>query len=91
MGGRWCNSYCRENDQSMSPWVRITFLIGLLFLVIAGVLYLVERFGIPLGRLPGDIRIQRGNLTCFFPLATTIMLSIILTILLNLVTRLFKK
>jgi hypothetical protein len=76
---------------SMSPLVRIFLLLGLLFLVIAGVVYLVERFGIPLGRLPGDIRIQRGNLTCFFPLATTILLSIVFTVLLNLITRLFKK
>jgi hypothetical protein len=76
---------------SMSPLVRIFLLLGLLFLVIAGVVFLVERFGIPLGRLPGDIRIQRGNLTCFFPLATTILLSIVLTVLLNLITRLFKK
>jgi hypothetical protein len=76
---------------SMSPLVRIFLLLGLLFLVIAGVVFLVERFGIPLGRLPGDIRIQRGNLTCFFPLATTILLSIVFTVLLNLITRLIKK
>lgn len=75
----------------MSPFIRIFFLLGLLFLVIAGVIYLAERFGIPLGRLPGDIRIQRGNLTIFFPLATTIVLSIVLTILLNIIVRLFKK
>ena len=75
----------------MSPFVRIFFLLGLIFLFIGGVLFLVDRFGIPLGRLPGDIRIQRGNLTCFFPLATTILLSIILTVLLNLITRVFKK
>jgi hypothetical protein len=71
----------------MSPIVRIFFLLGLIFLIIGGILFLVERTGIPLGRLPGDIRIQRGNLTCFFPLATTILLSIVLTVLLNIVLR----
>jgi hypothetical protein len=75
----------------MSPLVRIFLLLGLVFLVIGGVIFLVERLGIPLGRLPGDIRIQRGNLACFFPLATTILLSIVLTVLLNLIIRLFKK
>jgi hypothetical protein len=75
----------------MSPLVRIFFLLGLVFLVIGGVIFLVERLGVPLGRLPGDIRIQRGNLTCFFPLATTILLSVVLTVLLNLIVRLFKK
>ncbi len=75
----------------MSPLVRIFFLLGLIFLVIGSIIYLVERLGIPIGRLPGDIRIQRGNLTCFFPLATMIILSIALTVLLNLILRLFKK
>jgi hypothetical protein len=75
----------------MSPLVRIFFLLGLVFLVIGGVIFLVERLGVPLGRLPGDIRIQRGNLTCFFPLATTILLSVVLTVLLNLIVRFFKK
>ncbi len=75
----------------MSPLVRIFLLLGLIFLVIGSIIYLVERLGIPIGRLPGDIRIQRGNLTCFFPLATMIILSITLTVLLNLILRLFKK
>jgi len=41
-----------------------------------------------LGRLPGDIIIQREGFTCFFPLATMILVSIVLTILLNIVARL---
>ena len=75
----------------MSPIARIFILLGLAFLVSGGVIFIVERLGIPVGRLPGDIRIQRGNLTCFFPLATTILLSVVLTVLLNLIIRLFKK
>jgi len=66
-------------------------LLGLVFLLIGGALFIAERLGIHLGRLPGDIRVQRGNLTCLFPLATTILLSVILTVLLNLILRLFKK
>jgi hypothetical protein len=75
----------------MSPLVRIFLLLGVVFLVLGGAIFLVERLGIHLGRLPGDIRFQRGNLACFFPLATTILLSIVLTVLLNLILRLFKK
>ncbi|MDI6709754.1 MAG: DUF2905 domain-containing protein [Bacillota bacterium] len=37
-----------------------------------------------IGRLPGDIFIQRGNFSFYFPIATGIILSIILTVLLNL-------
>ena len=40
-----------------------------------------------LGRLPGDIYIKKGNFTFYFPLATSIILSILLTILLNLIFR----
>lgn len=75
----------------MSPLVRVILLLGISFLILGGVLYLIERLGVPLGHLPGDIRVQRENLTCIFPLATTIFLSIVLTLLLNLIIRLLKK
>jgi hypothetical protein len=45
---------------------------------------------LPLGRLPGDIRIGNENTTCFIPLATSLFLSIVLTILLNLIIRLIR-
>jgi len=44
-----------------------------------------------LGRLPGDIRYEGENVSCFFPIATSILLSIILTILLNLAIRLLNR
>lgn len=37
--------------------------------------------GVPFGRLPGDISFRRGNFTFYFPLATSILLSIVLTLL----------
>ena len=55
-------------------------------LVIAGIGLLVMA-GIPLGRLPGDIVVRRGNSTFYFPLATSILVSIILTLLLGLFRR----
>jgi len=46
-------------------------------------LILAERFpGLRIGRLPGDIRVERGNFRFYFPLATSILLSIILTLVL---------
>ncbi len=42
-------------------------------------------------RWPGDLVIQRGNVTCFFPLATMILLSVGLTLLLNVLIRLFRR
>lgn len=49
-------------------------------LMLAGLaLVVVERFGLP--RLPGDIVIRRGNWTFYFPIATSLLLSAILTLL----------
>jgi uncharacterized membrane-anchored protein YitT (DUF2179 family) len=59
-------------------------LLGL-FLVIGG------RFLPWLGRLPGDIHIQRGNVSCFLPLATSIIVSLLLTIVLNIIIRLLNR
>ncbi len=50
--------------------------IGLLIALVGVVVML----GLPLGRLPGDIVIRRGNSTFYFPLATSILLSVILTL-----------
>ena len=55
-------------------------------LVIAGI-GLLMMVGIPFGRLPGDIVIRKGSGTFYFPLATCILLSIILTLLLSLLRR----
>jgi DUF2905 family protein len=55
-------------------------------LVIAG-LGLLMMSGLPIGRLPGDFAFRRGNATFYFPLATSILLSIILTILLAILRR----
>jgi len=55
-------------------------------LAIAGV-GLAIMLGVPLFRLPGDIRVQRGTFSFYFPVVTSIVLSIILTLLLNLFRR----
>ncbi|MBS3969596.1 MAG: DUF2905 domain-containing protein [Clostridia bacterium] len=57
----------------------VIFLMGGLMLVAGKLPYI--------GRLPGDIFIKRENFTFYFPLATGILLSIILTIVLNLIFR----
>jgi len=53
-------------------------LIGL---GIAG-LGLLVMLGVPFGRLPGDVYVRRGSFTFYFPLATSIVLSILLTLIL---------
>ena len=68
------------------------FMIGgIILFVVGGLIFLASKFGIPFGRLPGDIRIERENFSFYFPLASSVILSILLTILLNVFVRLFKK
>jgi predicted MFS family arabinose efflux permease len=55
-------------------------------LVIAGI-GLAMMLGVPFGRLPGDIVIRRGNVSFYFPLVTSIVLSILLTLILSLFRR----
>ena len=55
-------------------------------LAIAG-LGLVAMMGFPLGRLPGDFAVKRGNFSFYFPLATSIVVSILLTLLFALFKR----
>ena len=53
-------------------------IIGLVIAAIG----LAMMLGVPLGRLPGDIAVRRGNFSFYFPLTTSIVLSIVLTLLL---------
>jgi hypothetical protein len=71
----------------MISLARMLIILGLILVVVGGLIFLLVRVGLPLGRLPGDIRIQTRNLTCFFPLATMIILSVVLTIILNVIAR----
>jgi Protein of unknown function (DUF2905) len=62
---------------------RLLLLGGAALLALGAILLLLGRV-VPGGRLPGDIVITRGPVSCFIPLATSLLLSLLLTILLNL-------
>jgi hypothetical protein len=65
---------------------KVLVITGVLLLVLGGLMLLAGK--VPgVGRLPGDIYYQRGNFTFYFPLATCILLSIILSIVLSLFLR----
>jgi len=65
---------------------RLLLIIGGMLLLLGLTLTLAGR--IPwVGRLPGDIVIEREKFGCYIPLATSILLSLLLTLLLNLVAR----
>jgi hypothetical protein len=69
----------------MSDIGKLLVVFGLLIAVVGLVLMFAGR--IPgVGRLPGDIYIQRGNWTFYFPLATSLILSVVLTVILWLIS-----
>jgi len=71
---------------------RLLLIAGAL-LVITGLLFigLGRISGLRLGHLPGDIRYEGRGVACFFPLATMILLSLVLTLVLNLLIRLINR
>ncbi|MGD8813818.1 MAG: DUF2905 domain-containing protein [Anaerolineales bacterium] len=72
----------------LSTLGRWLLIFGLILAVTGGALWLAGRLGLPLGRLPGDLRIEREGFSCFIPLASSILISLVLTVILNLIVRL---
>ncbi len=64
--------------------------LGLLLAAVGGVMLLAARAGLPLGRLPGDFAWRGKNVQVFLPLGTCILVSIVLTLLFYLLSKLRK-
>ena len=73
---------------SIGKWI---IVIGLGLAVLGGLVWVAGRVGLPLGRLPGDINIQNGNFSFYFPCASSILISVLLTVLLNVAVRLLRR
>ena len=74
----------------MADFGRMLVVLGLVLITVGGLLWLGGALGgkVPfLGRLPGDIHVERGNWSFYFPLTTSILLSIVLTLVLALLSR----
>jgi len=73
-------------DQQTGKYI----LIGGIVIVVIGILiYFFYDYFRWIGRLPGDIRVEKENFRFYFPLTTMIIFSVILTILINIFKRLF--
>ena len=66
---------------------RLLLFAGLILCAAGAAVLLFGRLGIPLGRLPGDIVIRRGNSTFYFPWVTCILVSVVLTFIMALFRR----
>ena len=75
----------------MESIARYLMLGGIVLFLVGGGVYFAAKFGIPLGRLPGDIRIEGENGSFYFPVMSSILISVVLSILLNIISRFLKK
>ena len=66
----------------MTDLAKLLILLGAALLLAGILLLLVGRLHLPLGRLPGDILYRGKDTTFYFPLATSILLSVLLTLVL---------
>ena len=73
--------------EAMGKWV---MLIGGALVLLGGLMWLLSKVPF-IGRLPGDIRIEKPGFTCLVPLASSIILSILLTIVVNVIARLLRR
>jgi hypothetical protein len=66
-------------------------ITGAVIFLAGAVLWFVSKTGLPLGRLPGDLTWTGKNVKIYAPVATMILVSVILTIILNILSRLGRK
>jgi hypothetical protein len=71
----------------MSDFGKLLIVLGAALLVAGIVLVVLARANLPLGRLPGDIGYRGKNTTFYFPLATSLLVSVVLSLVLYLVGR----
>jgi hypothetical protein len=71
----------------MSALGKMLVLAGMVVIVAGVALILLGRANIPLGRLPGDVIYRGKNTTFYFPLATSILISVVLSVVLYFIGR----
>lgn len=64
---------------------RILIIFGVMLIVVGGLIQLAP--WIPLGRLPGDIRITSGNARIYIPIVSSILVSVVLSLVFSLLAR----
>lgn len=75
----------------MVEFGRLLLIIGLSITFVGLVILLAVRFFPWLGNLPGDFRFEGRNFNIYFPFATMLLVSILATILLNILIRIFRR
>ena len=75
----------------LSALGKFVIILGVVLVVLGSLVWLAGKAGLPLGRLPGDLRLERGGVSCVIPLASSILVSLLLTLALNVIIRLINR
>jgi hypothetical protein len=71
----------------MFEFGKAILVLGLVVALIGAGIMLAARFGLPLGRLPGDVAFRGKHVSVFFPIGTSILISIVLSLIFYLISR----
>ncbi len=70
---------------------RLLVFLGLGLAAVGALIWGLSRTNLPIGQLPGDFRFEFSNVSCFVPLATMLVVSLLLTLVLNVLIRFLNK
>lgn len=76
------------DSSTLAKWI---IFFGLGIAAFGLLVWIGAKIGIPVGKLPGDIHVQKEKFALYFPLVTSLILSLFLTIVINLIIWLFRK
>jgi hypothetical protein len=76
------------DPSSLGKWI---VFLGLGIVALGAIIWLSGKWDLPFGNLPGDIRVDRPGFSFSFPLATSIILSVVITLILNIIIWLFRR
>ncbi|MDZ7333009.1 MAG: DUF2905 domain-containing protein [candidate division KSB1 bacterium] len=72
-------------EPNLQPLAKMIIFLGIILIVAGLIIYFFK--GIPFGKLPGDIHIEKKNFSFYFPITTSILLSVIISLLLYIISK----
>jgi len=70
---------------------KLLVLVGIFLTVLGTLMIVLPKLNIPLGNLPGDIKIEKDNFTFYFPIVSSLLISLVLTVIINVLISIFGK
>ena len=75
----------------MSSLAKYLIIIGIVIIITGFFILILMKLGIPIGKFSGDIHIKKEKFAIYFPIVTSIVISVFLTLLINIIFWIFKK